>query len=209
MNFTLHIKKVMWLCTIGWDNLTNQRTDLASQHLKCCFGHSEMPEQILSSKKVCIHDCIPKQQKSTPENNDHIYCVLSARSEVQVIHKWKWLIKWLLLGRKDGRCIYIALYCVSLHTQSASQSSGGGSFLNHHQCAASTGQRRQCAHHTPTLYEKCHGIFNDHRESEPRFNISSEIQYFLTVVSPSLHWGVRTHTDHRVSTPSWSHKHLF
>ncbi len=116
----------MWLCTIGWDNLTNQRTDLASHHLKCCFGHSEMPEQILSSKKVCIPDCIPKQQKSTPENNDHIYCVLSARSEVQVIHKWKLLIKWLLLGRKDGRCIYIALYCVSLHTQSASQSCGGG-----------------------------------------------------------------------------------
>ncbi len=26
----------------------------------------------------------------------------------------------------------------------------------------------------PTLYEKCHGIFNDHRESGPRFNISSE-----------------------------------
>ncbi len=26
----------------------------------------------------------------------------------------------------------------------------------------------------PTLYEKCHGIFNDHRESGPRFNVSSE-----------------------------------
>ncbi len=25
-----------------------------------------------------------------------------------------------------------------------------------------------------TLYEKCHGIFNDHRELGPRFNISSE-----------------------------------
>ncbi len=35
---------------------------------------------------------------------------------------------------------------------------------------------------TPLLfYEKCHGIFNDHRESGPRFNISSERQYFLTV----------------------------
>ncbi len=33
----------------------------------------------------------------------------------------------------------------------------------------------------PTLYEKCHGIFDEHRESEPRFNISSERQYFLTV----------------------------
>ncbi len=28
--------------------------------------------------------------------------------------------------------------------------------------------------YTPTLYEKCHGIFNDHRESGPRFNVSSE-----------------------------------
>ncbi len=27
---------------------------------------------------------------------------------------------------------------------------------------------------TPTLYEKCHGIFSDHRESGPRFNVSSE-----------------------------------
>ncbi len=26
----------------------------------------------------------------------------------------------------------------------------------------------------PTLYEKCHGIFNDHRESGPRFNVGSE-----------------------------------
>ncbi len=28
--------------------------------------------------------------------------------------------------------------------------------------------------YTSTLYEKCHGIFNDHRESGPRFNVSSE-----------------------------------
>ncbi len=28
----------------------------------------------------------------------------------------------------------------------------------------------------PTLYEKCHGIFNDHRESGPRFNVSSDIK---------------------------------
>ncbi len=26
---------------------------------------------------------------------------------------------------------------------------------------------------------------------------------------PSLYWGVRTYRDHMVSTPSWSHKHLF
>ncbi len=31
--------------------------------------------------------------------------------------------------------------------------------------------------YTPTLYEKCHGIFNDHRESGTRFKVSSERQY--------------------------------
>ncbi len=36
-------------------------------------------------------------------------------------------------------CIYIALYCVLLYTQSTLQScGGGGSLLNHHQCAAYT-----------------------------------------------------------------------
>ncbi len=30
------------------------------------------------------------------------------------------------------------------------------------------------ASNTPTLYEKCHGIFYDHRESGHRFNVSSE-----------------------------------
>ncbi len=33
--------------------------------------------------------------------------------------------------------------------------------------------------YTPTLYEKCHGIFNDHRESGPRFNVSSERRYVI------------------------------
>ncbi len=28
---------------------------------------------------------------------------------------------------------------------------------------------------------------------------------FYSIVSPSLYWGVRIHTDHRVSTPCWSH----
>ncbi len=38
-------------------------------------------------------------------------------------------------------CIYIALYCVLLYTQSTLQSCGG-SLLNHHQCAASTRMMR-------------------------------------------------------------------
>ncbi len=28
---------------------------------------------------------------------------------------------------------------------------------------------------------------------------------FYSIVSPSLYWGVRTHTDCRVSTPCWPH----
>ncbi len=37
--------------------------------------------------------------------------------------------------------------------------------------------------------------FNYHSESGPRFNVSSERRGFESIVSPSLHWGVRTHTD--------------
>ncbi len=32
--------------------------------------------------------------------------------------------------------------------------------------------------YTPTLYERCHGIFNDHRESGPRFNVSVYSVYY-------------------------------
>ncbi len=28
---------------------------------------------------------------------------------------------------------------------------------------------------------------------------------FYSIVFPSLYWGIRTHTDHRVSTPCWPH----
>ncbi len=28
---------------------------------------------------------------------------------------------------------------------------------------------------------------------------------FNSIASSSLYWGVRTHTDHRVSTPCWPH----
>ncbi len=140
------------------------------------------------------------------------------------VHNIYWMNEW---------CIYIALYCVLLYTQSALQSCRG-SLLNHHQCAASTWVMRRLPQdnapvrsphtsyrwrgerdsyqvdistqssgwgllgghdwqgpvkgiwpghrdYTPTLYEKCHGIFNDHRESGPRFNVSSEGRCFFTV----------------------------
>ncbi len=128
-------------------------------------------------------------------------------------------------------CIYIALYCVLLYTQSSLQSCGGVSpqpppvcSIHLDDATAATGQRRQCAHHTPatggeereiepiklmgiirrpwlikasggnlartpglhpySFYEKCHGIFSDHRESRPLFNVSSERQCFLQYSVP-------------------------
>ncbi len=45
------------------------------------------------------------------------------------------------------------------------------------------------------FFEGHPGIFNDHIESGPLL--------FESIVSPSLYWGVRTHTDCRVSTPCW------
>ncbi len=123
--------------------------------------------------------------------------------------------EWMLL--------YSAL-CIAVHPKRF-KSCGGGSLLNHHQCAASTwmmrrqpkyngasalttpatgGEEREIepikwmgiirkpwlkgpvegiwpGHlgYTPTLYAECHGIFNDHRESGPRFNVSSERRCFL------------------------------
>ncbi len=34
---------------------------------------------------IVLHDCVSKQQASSSESNDRIYCVSFARSEVQVI----------------------------------------------------------------------------------------------------------------------------
>ncbi len=62
---------------------------------------------------------------------------------------------------------------------------------------ASGGNLARTPGYTPTLYE---------RESGPQFNISSERQcFFDIIVSPSLYWGIRTHTDPRVSTPCLPH----
>ncbi len=62
---------------------------------------------------------------------------------------------------------------------------------------------------TPQLFFEGHPlIFNDHRESGPRFNISSKGRCFLQYSVPVTILG-RYDTDHRVSTPRWSHEHLF
>ncbi len=75
----------------------------------CCYGRSEKPEQSLLSKYFCIivlHDCVPKQQASSSESNNRIYCVSSACSDhysqwylvPPFIRKWRccclWLVGW-------------------------------------------------------------------------------------------------------------------
>ncbi len=67
INSSMHIKKVIWLCAMRWDNTASI----------CCYGHSEKSEESLSSKYFCIivlHDCDLKQQVSTSERSDSIYC---------------------------------------------------------------------------------------------------------------------------------------
>ena len=80
-------------------------------------------------------------------------------------------------------------------------------WLGGHDGQRPRGKFGQDAGVTPLLFFEGHpGIFNDHRESGPRFNVSSEGRCsFGSIVSPSLYWGIRTHTDHRVSTPCWPH----
>ncbi len=60
-----------------------------------------------------------------------------------------------------------------------SQSSGWGLLGGHDRQGPVEGNWPGHRGYTPTLYEKCHGIFNDHRESGPRFNVSSERRCFL------------------------------
>ncbi len=132
-----------------------------------------------------------------------LICWFGAQETFLIIMSVEWMNEW---------CIYIALYYVLLYTQSTLQSCLSLSTTTSVQhplddATAATGQRRQCAHHTPatggeerviepisvkgllgghgwqgpvvgiwpghwgytpTLYEMCHGIFNDHRESGPR-----------------------------------------
>ncbi len=57
----------------------------------------------------------------------------------------------------------------------------------------------------PTLYEKCHGFLKTTESQDLGLMSHPKDCAFVSIVSPSLYWGVQTHTDHRVSTPCWSH----
>ncbi len=62
---------------------------------KCCYGHSQKPEESLSSKYFCIivlHNGVLKQQASTSECSDSIYCyVWSLWGANNLYHIWKLL----------------------------------------------------------------------------------------------------------------------
>ncbi len=81
-------------------------------------------------------------------NNSNNYSKrLIGRVYITIIFMNEWMNEW---------SIYIALYCVLLYTQSALQSYEGVSLQPPPVCSihlddatAATGQRRQCAHHTP------------------------------------------------------------
>ncbi len=90
-----------------------------------------MDLQLVLCYQVNSHAVYKKINKSTNQSIN------------QSIKPHEWMNEW---------CIYIALYCVLLYTQSALQScGGGGGGVSPHldDATAATVQRRQCAHHTP------------------------------------------------------------
>ncbi len=76
INSSMRIEKRFVL----WDRITWLTSGPVSFTVSiCCYGHSEKPEQSLSSKYFCIivlYDCVPKQQASASESNDSIYCLV-------------------------------------------------------------------------------------------------------------------------------------
>ncbi len=105
INSSMRIKNIMWLCVMGRHNLTNQWADLIAQHLKCCYGHSEMPGQSLSSKYFCIiasQNCymtaFPNSRHPPPKAMTAciVFRLLKSRHKSFFIYE-NYYIQWLLL----------------------------------------------------------------------------------------------------------------
>ncbi len=100
---------------------------------------------------------------------------------------------------------YIALYCVLLYTQSALQSWGGGGGG----AMIGKGQRLEFGQDTgvtPLIFTRSALGFLITTESQD-LGLTSHPKdgAIYSILSPLLYWGVRTHTEHRVSTPCWFH----
>ncbi len=90
----------------------------------------------------------------------YINCKVSKHSCEWIWMDFEWMNEWMngwMNEWMDEWCIYKALYCVLLYTQSALQSCGGGvspqpapvCSIHLDDATAATVQRCQCAHHTP------------------------------------------------------------
>ncbi len=102
-------------------------------------------------------------------------------------------------------CIYIALYCVLLYTQSALQSCvcvGGGSLLNHHQCAASTWMIRRLPQNNGASALTTHQLQVERRESHRANQVYALTTHQLQVERRESHrdnqvYDLTTHTSYR------------
>ncbi len=121
------------------------------------------------------------------------------KTEVMVFRFWRCSVQSTLRMAPLNLCFYILFYVfvLSLFTRITSalfrmdqnificvqqnKSSGWGLLGGHDRQGPGATILPRHRGYTPTLYEKCHGIFNDHRESGPRFNVSSEERWLLTV----------------------------
>ena len=54
---------------------------------------------------------------------------------------------------------------------------------------------------TPYSYKKCHGFFNDHRESGQLFNVHQQDSTLHRAMSHSLPWGIGISLDQREECP--------
>ncbi len=101
MNSSMCIEKVMRVCTMRRDNLTSSGPISFTASI-CCYGGSEMPEQSLSSRYLCIitvlHDCVLKQQHPPPKAMTAfiVLRLLALRCKSFIIYE-KYYIQWLLL----------------------------------------------------------------------------------------------------------------
>ncbi len=80
-------------------------------------------------------------------------------------------------------------------------------WLGGHDSQTANGQIRPGSHsYTPTLFEGHPGIFLwPQRARTSILQSHPKDGAFYSIMSQSLHWGVRIHTDCRVSNPCWPH----
>ncbi len=79
-------------------------------------------------------------------------------------------------------------------------------WLGGHDGQRPMGEFGQDAEVTPLLFSKyILGFLMTTKSQDLGLTSHAKDGAFYSLVSPSLHWGVRTHTDHRVSTPCWPH----